>query len=68
MSQAGNEEGYDGGDRPGDSVKGGAVDMAPEEVVDGNVPLAGELEPIKTIPPVGVKLTISKTWRYDQYC
>jgi hypothetical protein len=30
---------------------GGAVDVAAEEVVDGDVPFAGELEPVAGIPP-----------------
>lgn len=31
---------------------GGAVDVATEEVVDGDIPFAGEFKPVAGIPPV----------------
>lgn len=35
-----------------------AVDVPPEEVVHGDVPFAGEFEPVARIPPVGVELAV----------
>jgi hypothetical protein len=40
----------------------GAVDVASEEVVDGDVPLTRKLEPIGTVPPVGVEVSVGKAW------
>ncbi|KAJ8107181.1 hypothetical protein OPT61_g9042 [Boeremia exigua] len=40
-----------------------AVDVAPEEVVHGDVPLAREFEPVAGIPPVGVELAVCEAWR-----
>lgn len=36
------------------------VDVAQQEVVDGQVPPAGELEPVARVPPVGVELAVGK--------
>ena len=38
----------------------GAVDMASQEAVYGHVPLAGELHPVGTIPPVAVEVAVRK--------
>jgi hypothetical protein len=36
--------------------------MSPEEVMDGDVPLAGKLKPVAAVPPVCVELSICKTY------
>lgn len=56
----------DGGDEEGDECCHGSADMgagcgvdvAAEEVVYGNVPFAGEFEPVDAVPPVGVEVSV----------
>lgn len=45
MSDRAHEESDEHGHRGGEMGLGGEVHMAPEEVVDGDVPLAREFEP-----------------------
>lgn len=52
------EEGDQRRHRPADVRARRAVDVPPEEVVHGDVPLARELEPVCTVPPVGVEVPI----------
>lgn len=40
-------------------ASGGAVDVAAEEVVDGDVPFPGEFEPVAGVPP---KYTVRGVW------
>ena len=40
----------------------GGVDVASEEVVHGDVPFAGEFEPVCAVPPVGVEVAVCETW------
>lgn len=63
MGEGGDEEGDDGGEGPREVVLGRAVDVPPEEVVDGYVPLAGEFEPVARVPPVGVELAVREACR-----
>ena len=58
MREGADQEGGEGGEGPGERVSGGGVDVAAEEVVDGDVPFAGELQPVAGIPPVGVELAV----------
>ena len=56
------EEGDECGHGTPDVWAGGAVDVSPEEVVDGNVPFAGEFQPIGAIPPVRIKVSVCEAW------
>ena len=38
-----------------------SVDVAAKEVVYGDVPLAGEFQPIAAVPPVGVEVPVGET-------
>jgi len=38
----------------------GTVDVSTKEMVDWDIPFARELEPISTVPPVGVEMSISE--------
>lgn len=60
VRKTGNEKGDEcrHGSRHG--VARSAVDVPPEEVVNGNVPLAGKLQPVKAVPPVRVELPVGK--------
>ena len=60
VADGGDEESDEGGGGAGEVGAGGAVDVAAEEVVDGDVPLAGELEPVDAVPPVGVELAVGE--------
>ena len=62
------KEGDYGGDGTGDGVQRRAVDMASEKMVDGDVPLPGELEPVFRVPPVRVELAIGEAWRKGGQC
>lgn len=62
MREGADQEGGEGGEGPGERVSGGGVDVAAEEVVDGDVPFAGELQPVARVPPVGVELAVCETW------
>lgn len=61
MRQRGDEEGE--AHRNGAGEVGAArraVHVPTEEVVHGDVPLAGELEPVQRVPPVGVELAVGE--------
>lgn len=58
MSDGTDQEGDECCHGTSDMWSRGAVDMATEEVVDWDVPLAGELEPIGAVPPVGVEMSV----------
>ena len=45
MEKSADEEGQGRGLASGNVGPGGAIDVAAEEVVDGDVPFAGELQP-----------------------
>lgn len=49
------------GHRSGDICFGGEKHVAAQEMVDGNVPLAAELEPIAAVPPIRVEVAIGET-------
>jgi hypothetical protein len=61
VREGADEEGGEGGEGAGEGIAGGGVDVAAEEVVDGDVPFAGELEPVARVPPVGVELAVCET-------
>lgn len=52
------------GDKGGESLSGVrtgcAVDVAAQEGVDGDVPLARKLHPVGRVPPVGVKVAVGE--------
>jgi hypothetical protein len=52
MPDSGNEEGNERGHGSSDMWARGGVDVASEEVVHGDVPFAGELEPVGAVPPI----------------
>ena len=56
------------GQGPRQMVFGRRVDVAPEEVVHGDVPLAGELQPVAAVPPVGVELAVCEAWMEVSAC
>lgn len=62
VGEGGDEERGERGQRAGEGVPRGRVDVAPEEVVHGDVPLARELEPVAAVPPVGVELAVCEAW------
>lgn len=45
---------------------GGAIYMSAEKVVYWNVPLTGELKPIRAIPPIRIKAPICEALEWDQ--
>jgi hypothetical protein len=61
VREGADEEGGEGGEGTGEGVSARGVDVAAEEVVDGDVPFAGELEPVAGVPPVGVELAVCET-------
>lgn len=60
MADGRDEEGDDGGVGAADVRPGGAVDVAPQEAVDGYVPLAAELHPVGAVPPVAVEVAVGE--------
>ena len=46
--------------RQGDTTRG-AVNVPSEEIVNRYVPFAAELEPVQTIPPIWVELSICES-------
>jgi hypothetical protein len=54
------QEGDEGGHGTGHCVARCRVDMPTEEMVDGDIPLARELEPVKAVPPVRVELPVGE--------
>ena len=55
------QEGYESGHGTGHGIARCRINVATEEMVDGNVPLARELEPVETVPPVRIELSVGKT-------
>jgi len=62
MADGGDEEGDEGGHGTADMRTRGRVDVTTEEVVDGDVPLPGELEPVGAVPPVGVEVAVREAF------
>lgn len=62
MTDGGDEEGDEGGHGTANMRTRGGVDVATEEVVHRDVPLAGELEPVGTVPPVGVEVAVREAF------
>lgn len=60
MADGRDEEGDDGGVGAADVRPGRAVDVAPQEAVDGYVPLAAELHPVGAVPPVAVEVAVGE--------
>lgn len=60
MPDGADQEGNESGHGTTDMGSRGAVNMSAEEVVNWDVPFAGELEPISTVPPVGVEVSVCK--------
>lgn len=60
VREGADEEGEGRGHWPRDDGARGRVDVAPEEVVHGYVPLAGELEPVARVPPVFVEVAVGE--------
>lgn len=60
MTDSGDEK----GDKGCESLAGvrarGAVDVAAQEGVDGNIPLARKLHPVGRVPPVGVEVAVGE--------
>jgi hypothetical protein len=54
------QEGDEGGHGTGHGVAGCRIDMATEEMMDGNVPFTRELEPVQTVPPVRIELSVGE--------
>lgn len=61
VREGGDQEGGESGEGAGEGVSARGVDVAAEEVVDGDVPFAGELQPVARVPPVGVELAVCET-------
>lgn len=49
VADGADEERDESGDRPGEAWAGGAVDVPAQEMMDGDVPFAGEFEPGKPV-------------------
>ena len=62
MTDGGDEEGDESGHGTADMRTRGRVDVTTEEVVDGDVPLPGELEPVGAVPPVGVEVAVREAF------
>jgi len=62
MADGRNEKGDERGHRSADVRSRGGVDVATEEVVHGNVPFAGEFEPVGAVPPVGVEVSVAEAY------
>ena len=60
MQESRDEESDDGSKRPAQMAPRGTIDMPPEEVVNGDVPLARELQPVAAIPPIGVEVAVGE--------
>lgn len=60
VPDGGDEEGDEGGKGLARVRARGAVDVAPQEGVDGDVPLARKLHPVGRVPPVGVEVAVGE--------
>jgi hypothetical protein len=58
VSNSTNQEGDECCHRTSDMRSRGAIDVSTEEVVYGDIPFARELEPVGTVPPIGVEVSI----------
>ena len=38
-----------------------AVDVSSQEVMHGDIPLAGEFQPVAAVPPIGIKMSVGET-------
>jgi hypothetical protein len=54
------QEGDEGGHGTGHRVTRRRIDMATEEMMDRNVPFTRKLEPVQTVPPVRIELSVSE--------
>ena len=68
MHDGAEEESDECGSRAGDvqGGDGGMVDVAEEEVVDGDVPVARELVPGDGVPPVGVEAAVGEVGEFGE--
>lgn len=60
MADSRDEEGDERRHALADMRSGSAVHVAPEERVNGDIPLARELHPIRRVPPVGVEVAVAE--------
>lgn len=60
MAEGAHEKCDEHGHRVGQVGPGREVDVTAEEVVNGDIPLAGELEPVGRVPPVGVEVAVGE--------
>lgn len=60
VADGGDEEGDEGGKGLAGVGARGAVDVAAQEGVDGDVPLARKLHPVGRVPPVGVEVVVGE--------
>lgn len=58
VADGGDEERDDGGEAAADARRRRRVHVAPQEAVDGHVPLAAELHPVRAVPPVAVEVAV----------
>lgn len=60
MPNSRDEESNKGGESLAGVRARGAVDVAAQEGVDGNIPLARKLHPVGRVPPVGVEVSVGE--------
>lgn len=62
VSSCANEESNDGSGGARESGSRGRIDVTAQEAVNRDVPLARELEPVTTVPPVGIEVAVRKAY------